>query len=433
MGTLLWLVVVAMACWVAGIPLNQDVKYSLPYQYPPISNPTTLDNSVLSIMKKYEVAGLGLATITSNGEFQWVGAYGWLNISEKTSFAVNSLIREASISKQVSAISILQQYELGRCDLDTDISNYIGFTLRNPSFPDVPITLRQLLDHTSSIMGDDYDTFANACDSAIGPTLSIQDLLLPGGAYYNPTTLWNTEYPPGDQAGYHYSNVNPMVVATAVEWLSGERFDLYTKAHVFDVLLMNTTSFNLQSFDKATSKQLSPLYNYFYPKSDYYIASAGMDDQATYASRVVNPIDYSVYVIGTNGGLFAPQGGMRSCLRDLIQLKLAHLNGGALPSDSSRRILSKESIDLMHTVQSEFDAVTKYGLYQEITNGFTITEQTMTGHTGDKSGFHGIFYFQLDSLWGLIEEISGATLQYTGDFLSVEVELFNLLYDTFVL
>ena len=38
-----------------------------------------------------------------------------------------------------------------------------------------------------------------------------------------------------------------------------------------------------------------------------YIANAGMDDPATYASRLVDPIDYSVYVIGTNGGLFGPQ------------------------------------------------------------------------------------------------------------------------------
>lgn len=56
--------------------------------------------------------------------------------------------------------------------------------------------------------------------------------------YYSLNSNLHCRYPPGDLDGYHYSNVNPMVVATAVEVLSGERFDLYTKAHIFDVLLV---------------------------------------------------------------------------------------------------------------------------------------------------------------------------------------------------
>lgn len=85
----------------------------------------------------------------------------------QSEFDTNSLIRIASMSKQMSAIALLQQMELGRCEvcvprfrypnsfqIDDDVSSHIGFELRNPYFPDYPITLRQLLDHTSSI--NDY-------------------------------------------------------------------------------------------------------------------------------------------------------------------------------------------------------------------------------------------------------------------------------------
>lgn len=39
----------------------------------------------------------------------------------------------------------------GVLELDTDISEYLGFTVRNPAYPDVPITLRLLLSHRSGI------------------------------------------------------------------------------------------------------------------------------------------------------------------------------------------------------------------------------------------------------------------------------------------
>ena len=47
--------------------------------------------------------------------------------------------------------------EQGRLDLDRDVSDYLGWSLRNPAFPDRPITLRLLLSHRSSLRdGVDY-------------------------------------------------------------------------------------------------------------------------------------------------------------------------------------------------------------------------------------------------------------------------------------
>jgi CubicO group peptidase (beta-lactamase class C family) len=66
-------------------------------------------------------------------------------------------VRIASISKLVTAIGVLRLVDQKRLDLDRDVSDYLGWRLRNPAFPDAAITLRLLLSHRSSLRDDaDY-------------------------------------------------------------------------------------------------------------------------------------------------------------------------------------------------------------------------------------------------------------------------------------
>ena len=50
--------------------------------------------------------------------------------------------------------------EAGKITLDDDFSDLVGFTVRNPKFPNTVITLRMVLSHTSSINDSEgYFTF----------------------------------------------------------------------------------------------------------------------------------------------------------------------------------------------------------------------------------------------------------------------------------
>ena len=51
-------------------------------------------------------------------------------------------VRVASVSKMVVAIGVMKLVEQGKLDLDLDVSRWLGWSLRNPSFPDRTITLR---------------------------------------------------------------------------------------------------------------------------------------------------------------------------------------------------------------------------------------------------------------------------------------------------
>jgi len=63
----------------------------------------------------------------------------------------DSRFRVASVSKQFTALTILQLAEAGKLSLEEDICKYLGFTLRHPRYPEQPITIRMLLSHISSL------------------------------------------------------------------------------------------------------------------------------------------------------------------------------------------------------------------------------------------------------------------------------------------
>src|SRR3954453_20003951 len=54
---------------------------------------------------------------------------------------VDDPVRVASISKLVTAIGVMKLVEAGKLDPNADVSSYLGWPLRNPAFPDRPITL----------------------------------------------------------------------------------------------------------------------------------------------------------------------------------------------------------------------------------------------------------------------------------------------------
>ena len=66
----------------------------------------------------------------------------------------DTCFRIASITKWVTAIGLMTLYDEGKLDLDKDISTYLGFTVRNPAYPNTPITARMLMTHTSSLSAE---------------------------------------------------------------------------------------------------------------------------------------------------------------------------------------------------------------------------------------------------------------------------------------
>jgi CubicO group peptidase (beta-lactamase class C family) len=118
-----------------------------------------------------------------------------------------TLFRVASISKLVTTLGVMRLVEDGRLSLDEDIGRSLGFPLRNPHFPAIPITMRMLLTHTSSLRDDAGYSW---------PDGALKDRM---GA----PSMWSRDHAPGTY--FSYANLPWGVAGTVMERVTGERFD----------------------------------------------------------------------------------------------------------------------------------------------------------------------------------------------------------------
>jgi CubicO group peptidase (beta-lactamase class C family) len=161
----------------------------------------------------------------------------------------DTLYRVASISKLITTIGVMRLVEAGTLSLDADISEVLGYRVRNPHFPDDAITLRMLLTHTSSLRdGGGYYWPAPA---------RLKDALLPGGALYGSGAMWAKNAKPG--AYFQYANLPWGVVGTLMERATGERFDRLMKRLVLDPLGLHG-GFNPAEFSPQDLANTAVLY-----------------------------------------------------------------------------------------------------------------------------------------------------------------------------
>jgi CubicO group peptidase (beta-lactamase class C family) len=236
-------------------------------------------------------------------------------------------VRVASISKLVTAIGVMRLVEAGKLDLNSDVSTYLGWPLRNPAFPDRPITLTMLLSHTSSVRDHD-DQYA----VALGDTVQA--------AMADPRS-WDLQHGPGDNY-FAYSNMNFPIVASIVERVSGERFDIWMRRNVLEPMKLDAC-YNWPTCSDAAVARAVEL-----DAADGKPLKDDLHGARPACPVLVNdgPCDLARWKLGENGGLFAPQGGLRISMAGLARVGRMLLNGGTL---DGVWILSPQSVDTMFT------------------------------------------------------------------------------------
>ena len=317
-----------------------------------------------------------------------------------------TLYRLASITKLATTIGVLRLVEDGKLSLDTDVGAYLGYRLRNPHFPDVPVTLRMLLAHTSSIR-DDGGYFWDARHR-------LRDVL--------PAAMWSNKAPPGKY--FSYANLPWGIAGEVMERATGERFDRLMRRLVLDPLGLQG-GFNPAEIAPERIAHIATLYRKGTSVGDREV----WNPQGPWIAQVD---DYSVqapvsrardgYEIGSNGTLFAPQGGLRASAADLGRVMRMLMNRGEL--DGSR-ILKPESVDLMLSRQWRYDGAngdSGYGARQRRFNAWGLGNQQFldvsgpgsgdrlvegggfraVGHLGDAYGLYGTFAFDPATRNGIV-------------------------------
>ncbi len=223
-------------------------------------------------------------------------AFGRATVDPARALAPETPLRVASISKAVVAIGVMRLVEAGKLDLDSDVSRWLGWRLRNPAHPDVPLTLRQLLSHTSGIV------------DASGYNFPLGDRLQDRMAEH-----WAAA--PGSR--FEYANLNYGIIATVMEAATGERFDRLMTRLVLKPLKLDA-GYNWSGASDAAIAAAATLYRTGRDESDWHPDGpwvAQVDDlkgvRPACPVRSAGGCDLGAYVPGSNGTLFSPQGGLR--------------------------------------------------------------------------------------------------------------------------
>jgi len=318
----------------------------------PAPNPssyTAIDEYIEEQKRRLHIPGISLAVVEGD---QIVHQRGFGQArpkgevpSPQTAFFIGSL------TKSFTALAVMQLVEAGKIELDTPVQHYLPwFCVADPQ-ASAQMTVRHLLNQTSSLPGlpremvlTDFDDSPKATERQVR-ALSTLKLTRPVGSKCE------------------YSNLNYNILGLVIEAASGESYPDYIQRHIFDPLDMR------HSYTNKAAAQKNGL-------------AMGHRHWFSFPFPVPNmPVP--------RGSL--PSGQLISCAEDMAHYLIAHLNGGRY---GDAQILSAAGIDELHRGVKEYVVMGissgKYGMgWFDIDLGQTKT-YSHSGNVPDFSAFMGL-------------------------------------------
>jgi CubicO group peptidase (beta-lactamase class C family) len=390
--------------------------------------PTSISSSLNKIFSHYGVLGGSVVVFDKENleSFSYGNAF-----PDSIPFTDSTFLRIASISKMFTCMALLQLVEEGKIELDRDVNTYLDFKLVNPAYPKVPITIRMLLNHTSTLQ--DSREILNMAKKAIyrdsvNPDKSIPDireLFKSGNNHFLPRTLKDekgkiSKVIPGTY--FHYTNLNFVVIAHIIETIEQKPFH-----EVIRNRLLNRYSipggFIVQDLPKNAI--LSPQY---LPKSRRWIPEADFFE-APYDSIFTS---LEEYVPGRNVLRFSPQAGLRVSSNGLAIFFSSFL------SDISMSFIRTKMFESSWKAESDnnshqFDNLFKdWGLACHIINERQepfAEDFPWIGHIGRANGAYTLMYMSPQSQKGIVIFINGKRNISKGSigFESIEKAILNII------
>jgi CubicO group peptidase (beta-lactamase class C family) len=269
----------------------------------------------------FKLAGLG-AGVVKDGKVAWSGGFGLADIDKRRPVTSDTIFSVGSVSKTVTLAAFMLLWEAGHCGLDDDINEYLSFPVRNPHFPDKPITLRMLLSFTAGIFDVDFEAGQNRLsfleenqDSKTPAEQALREFLVPGGKYYSDKNYLQSA--PGER--YAYSNSSYSLIGCVVERLSGWSFWEYCREKIFVPLRMNDSSWRLADLNRD---------RFAYQ----YIKESGR-------MKKEEPSTWPGYM----------DGGLQTTVKDFGNFLIMMMNRGRF---EGKQILKPETVDMMLSLQN---------------------------------------------------------------------------------
>lgn len=258
---------------------TKSVKAQTGYYSPSLVN---FDVAMKNLLKNYDIPG-GQLAITYKGRLVYSRGFGLADKTAKTSVCPDNIFRIASLSKQITAITIMHLYEQGRIGLDDTIFGANGI-LNDSIFRIIldkkvyGITVKHLLSHQSGMTSSSF---------------SLKSQML--------------NFTPGTNA--LYSNVGYVFLGRVIEKITKQDYETYVR----DTILAPLGIADMHSGKSLLNNKLPKEVNYY--------------DNPT-APLVPSIFDSTVMVPRQYGGTFSMEnskacGGWVASTQDLCKLMCA--------------------------------------------------------------------------------------------------------------
>lgn len=306
--------------------------------------------------------GLGSLTVglVSDAGLVWTRSYGQADMEKKIPATSDTVYRIGSITKQFTALMLLQLVQDGKVHLSDPVEKYFPEVNKvQGRFPGAPpITLVQLATHTSGLDREPEDTETYLK----GPVADWEKVLT--------AALPRTRYAFEPGTRFSYSNVGYAILGAALGRAAGQPYVEYVRQRIFKPLGMSHSFFEP---DGQTRPRIAK----------GYLSEDGKVESET-SEREHQGRGYKV-----------PNGAVYTTVGDMARFVAFELGAEAEP------VLKKE------TLEESFESLltTNPGLKRGYGTGFQVLrlgDAVVYGHNGGVAGYQAEAFFDRDSRIGVV-------------------------------
>lgn len=356
----------------------------------------SLTTKLKMVNKDREVVGFSVAIVDQKNVLYNKG-FGQANSKDSILYNTNTIQNIGSVAKTFLGISLLKAQELGKLNIDDPINNYLPFRVINPNYPDIPITIRHLATHTSSII-DEEENYLKAfilendsinkkeevafshfqkSDKRISLMDFLQACLSEEGQWY--TSKMFSEKTPGET--FEYSNFGADLCGLVIAQATGVSYADFTEEYIFKPLKMKNSGWTIKGIDSLK-------------RSNFYLFKG---------QKIA---DYTA-ITYPNGGLFTSSEDLGKFLTELIN---GYQGEGKLLSKDSYKEFYKKQFDKPINESGRINV----GIFNEYNNDFIGSTDLLIGHNGSDFGSFALMYFNPETKIGTIV-MSNTDIDYKDD------------------
>ena len=359
------------------------------------------EETVRMTFKKYKTSG-GMVLAAKDGEIVFSQCYGFANKVGKEPVTEETYFKLASVSKLVTAVSVMKLVENSQLDLDQDIGEILGdpaYHAANPNYPKIALTSRMLMTHTAAI-NDSAGAFAGM--KPLNATLNPKE---------NKKKSGFLKVKPGTE--YKYSNYGAGIMGCIIEAVTEKRLSDAARELIFDPMGIDAAydPHLLQDPEKIVST-----YN-----AD---GSGNITRSYRLKQKYREEIDLDKDYADSYGGVW-----IRG--EDLCRIGIMLCDMGVI---DGRRILEEDTVREMLSSQQGKGGITvdsPYGLNVErVTN--LLRGKMLYGHQGMANGVLCNLYFDPETRFVFALLTNGTNVKAKEDRICLLArDLFNLMWNTY--